>query len=135
MKEQILAAMQLTEKVVREAIGEQLDMPAEEKAIIDKWIKAGVIEYAKKRIVWSKEVYFPLIEAPEFNNISTVAYQRILIHYLNKYNTGCKLSIFSVNDYMSKYYKYNIKPVLLKKSEAGAKQIKEELVILEEEGL
>jgi len=127
-----LEAMVVVDACVRKAVGEVFDMPKEEKEIIQKWLDKGVIEYTKKKINFSKEVYFPMLEHDCFKGFTIDFWQRVLIHHLNKYNTGSKLSDASASDYMSKAYNYNISPVVLKRSEASKDQKNQEQAFLEE---
>ena len=136
LKNRIIAAMAVTDETVRKAIGESVDMPADEKLIIQKWLDKGTIEYSKKKINFSKEIYFPLMQREEFRDMTVDLWQRILIEYLKKYNTGSSLSIASAGDYMSKCgIKYSVKPVLQKRSEPSKKYLKEEEEAMAELGL
>ena len=133
MKERVIDALAVSDACVRKAIGEVVDMPSEEKDIIQKWLDKGVIEYSKKKINFSKEIYFPLMQHDVFKDMTIDLWRRIVIKSLNKHGTGSKLSKASADDYMSKAgYKYSVKPVLLKRSEASAKQKIEETEIMEE---
>jgi len=115
-----LVAMEVVDACVRKAVGEVFDMPKEEKEIIQKWLDNGVIEYSKKKINFSKEIYFPMLQHDCFRGFTIDFWQKIVIHYLNKYNTGSGLSEASAGDYMSKAgYSYKVKPVVLKRSEAS----------------
>ncbi len=133
MRDQVIAAMAVTDECVRKAVGEVIDMPIEEKVILQKWLDKGIIEYTKKKINFSKEIYFPLMQNEAFRDMTIDLWRRIVISSLNKYETGSKLSKASADDYMSKAgYKYSVKPVLLKRSEASAKQKIEETKLMED---
>ena len=134
--ERIKAATVVTESYVRKAIGESVDMPEAEKLIVQKWLDNGVIQYTKKKINFSKEIYFPLMQHDCFKDMTVDLWQRVLIEYLKKYNTGSSLSIASAGDYMSKcFIKYSIKPVLLKRTEASVNQKRIEEGLMKELGM
>jgi hypothetical protein len=133
LRKKVEEAMKVADMIVAKAAGEVVDISEEDKAVLQKYIDLGVIQYTKRRIVLSREIYFPLLQHEAFRDLTVDIWRRVTLWAMNKHNVGSKLSKASADDYMSKAnYKYSIRPTVLLRSEASAKQKRQEAELIEE---
>lgn len=105
----------------------------EDKAIIEKYVVAGIISYNKKsKRDFGKKLYFPTIEAEEFRGLSMLVWLNINRAMILKYGINSQLGKASMGEYVSKAWQYHIEPTVVNKTAAGGVQMKEEAIALEQ---
>lgn len=127
MYKEVKVAYDYADKIFANYSGYTVKPTKEEAIILDKFIEAGLIQLVKKkRGNLSRQLYFPTMEAEEFRGLSSVIWLKVIQHFIRKYGIDSKIGPASRDDYLSRYWHYNIEPVVVNKTAAGRLQIKEE---------
>ena len=109
MKERILAAYKVADKLALEYSGGSKAVPEEEQLVLDKWIEQGLVTYVKqKKGDMSRRFYFPVLCSKEWEGLSGGLWLQIMHYVMNNNDFTSGLSSNSVSEYVNRKYKYNI---------------------------
>ncbi len=132
MYEDIKLAYERADQVYLEYIGGTV-ISLEDQGVIDKYLNLGVIVMAKsKKRDFGRKLYFPTIQAVEFQGLSMIVWLNINRALIAKYGIKSQLGKASMAEYVSKSWSYNIDPVVVNRKAAGELQMKEEHIALEQ---
>ncbi len=131
-KYKLLRAAAFIRKTIRVEIGTSIaDIPVGDMQVLKRYLDLGVLKFTTKKINYSREIYFPTIES-KYLEEATVDFWRVCVRqFLQGVGHSVNLSKASAADYMSKAWKYQIEPTVLKRSEASLTQKKLEKEVLQ----
>ena len=98
-------AMELADKLCK-LYAERRVIAEEDQAVIDRYVELGLIELKKPKKEYGKEIFFPTLQAPEFEGIAMIAWMLIIQDALRKHNIQNNFGINSAREYMSKPHLY-----------------------------
>jgi len=130
-KEKLVEAIDFAKQLIASEVPQGLSK--EDMTVLKPYLDQGIIKLIKKKVNYSRQVYFPIMESSTFNGI-TVDFARVVMkELLAEVGHPVGLSKHSMADYMSKAsYEYGISPTLLLRSEAGkAQKLLEKEVLIE----
>lgn len=131
LEERVESAYKVADEYAKLYTDGGIVIPTKDQKIIDKYIDMGVITYrTKKKGELSRKLYFPVLESTEWDGLSGKLWLHTMHHVMSKYGISSGLSQNSVNEYISRPYRYNIDHGVLTAKYVGDKQVKEELDIL-----
>ena len=130
MNERIQAAYDYAKSVCNEATGGDSKIPEEEQLILDKYIELGMIKSTKGKVKLGLDIYYPTLQAEEFEGLSGDIWLRIIRQAMSDYGISSGIGRNSVNEYLTKPWEYkmsNDSLTVVSRSYVGTKQLQEEL--------
>ena len=129
MEERIQVAYEAARQVCYQAIGGSSAIPKEDQLILDKYIASGVIKSTKGKVKLGLDIYYPTLQAKEFEGLSGDIWLRIIRQAMSDYGIKSGIGRNSVNEYLTKPWEYkmsNDSLMVVSRSYVGTKQLEEE---------
>ena len=130
MKERIAQAYAKAKAVCYEANGGDNTIPEEEQLVLDKYIELGMIKSTKGKVKLGIDIYYPTLQAEEFEGLSGDIWLRIIRQAMSDYGISSGIGRNSVNEYLTKPWEYkmsNDSLMVVSRSYVGTKQLADEL--------
>ncbi len=129
MKERIEKAYSFADKLCYEVSGGRLDIPEEDQVVLEKYMKANYIQLVKHKILYQDMIYFPTLQADEFEGLTGYIWLRIIRHAMTNHGICSKIGPNSITEYVGKPWEYFIHDLKVIKNKDASKIQKDEEVI------
>lgn len=108
MKERILAAYQKANEICLAEVGGIVNVPKEDQKILNKYLDLGYITLKKKKVSLGKGIYYPSLQADEFEELSGTIWLRIIRYCMERNGISSGIGPNSVKEYVLKPWEYGI---------------------------